>query len=194
MSGRPVEPRFMEQQLGIPVPPEGRRVLGAAEYTLRAMLPPLAPPGYAGTNLIELMRGQKSGATGLPMEHDTVRTLFTNLLGQRTFEPTVHARILNLRRDIRQRSEKTTQTWDRFEWSMANGSIRSAEEERKRIIQLRGAEYFLDNYKSHMPGSYSNLPPEALQDVLSRASRFRAAPQEMAAVYNRYIELLRRQQ
>lgn len=189
MSGRPTEPRFLEQQLGVPVPPGARVVAGAFEYMLRAMVPPLVPPGYAGTNLLELARGQKSGATDQPLEHDPLRTILSNFAGIRTYEPTVSARIMNVRRELRQTGEATTQSWDRWEFAMANGDLKAAEEERKRLSELKGFEYFRDNMKDHVPGAFSNISQEVLADVIVRAGRFQAKPEELWPVYVRYLEL-----
>lgn len=188
-SERPIEPRFTEQQLGVAVP-EGmpRRLVGLAEHIARTMLPPMVPPGYVGVNLWELARGTKSGATGQPLEEGLVRTMTTNLMGLRTFEPTVKAQIQNIRRERRLQSEELVHLWDRWEIAVANGDIAQAEQARAGIIEQKGSGWFLKNAKRHVPGRYGNLSKGELAEVIRRSRSFETTPEEIGPVYLRYLQ------
>lgn len=191
-SKRPIEPRFTETQLGAPVS-EGapRKVFGLAEHMMRMMLPPVVPPAYAGTNLLEAVRGTKSGFTGEELEANATRTVLANLAGLRTYEPTVQAQLVNIRREQRLTGEASNHAWDRWESYIANGDLAGAEEERQRLIALRGPEYFLQNWRRHMPGLYGSIGSRDVQEIIKRSSRFGTAPGELTGVYRRYLETQR---
>lgn len=187
-SERPIEPRFTEQQLGIPVDEKGaRRVVGLAEHMARTMLPPIVPPAYVGVNLLELARGTKSGITGKPLEEGVARTIARELSGLRSYAPSVKAQVLNIKREQRLAAEERVNLWDRWELAVANGDFRTAEVMRQQIIEQKGAKWFYDNVGRHVPGSFMNLSSDDVREVILRSQTFRATPEEMGPIYLRML-------
>lgn len=199
-SGRPIEPRFSEDYLGLRTEDPGtRKFIGLAEHVAGLLLPPAIPPGYVGINMIEMLTGRKSGVTGEELEAEAGRTIAANLAGLRTYEPTVKAQLSNIRREQRLAGDELTHAWDRWEAAMANGDFTAAEREREWIIEQRnrlgrgdGTSYFFENFKRHVPGRYGNVSRRDIRNVILRSSRFGASPEELGPVYMRWLELQRR--
>jgi hypothetical protein len=195
-SGRPIEPRFAENYLGLRTTSPGtRRFFGLAEHTASLLLPPAIPPAYVGTNLVEMLTGRMSGVTGEKLEENAYRTIAANLFGLRTYEPTVRAQIANIRHEQREIGDRLTKTWDRWEAAVANEDLADAEAERQLIIQLRneergdGLSYFQTQKKRHIPGRYGNVGRRELSEILRRSTRFGAGPDEIGPIYLRWIDL-----
>jgi len=197
-TGRPIEPRFMEEQMGIYLDGAGeRRFFGLSEHVARTLLPPLIPPAYAGVNVMEALRQTKSGYTNRPLEENIARTMAMNLLGMRTYEPTVAAQLINVKHEQRLTSEATTHAWDQFEMGVANGNLAQAEAARARIIALKdnqlgpgkGQEWFEENVDSHQPGGYSNVSAREIEEIAKRSRAFNVAPTELAPLYRRLQKL-----
>lgn len=185
-SGRPVEPRFTERQLGIPVPQpdsksfagqavSGRRLVGLVEHIATVALPPLVPPGYVGTNLLEYARGQRHPESGELLEEGFFRTLGANFAGMRAYGPTAETQIQNVRRQAQRMGERVSQAWDRWEFAAANGDTGAMQKELDRILALKNAEghddplgYVQKGLRSHAPGAFSNLSTKQLEAVLKR--------------------------
>lgn len=193
-TGRPITPRFTEEQMGIYFDGNGERFFfGMGEHILRTMLPPLVPPAYAGVNIMEALRQTKSGYTNRPLEENVARTLAMNMLGMRTYEPTVAAQLVNVKHEQRMTSEATTHAWDQYEMGVANGNLEQAERARARIIELknkeygpgRGQQWFEENVDSHQPGGYSNVSGREIEEIAKRSSAFNVSPTELAPLYHR---------
>jgi hypothetical protein len=200
-TGRPVEPRFLQEQAGVYIDNKGGRfAFGLGEHFLRTMLPPLVPPGYVGTNLIETLRGQKSGYTNQQVEPNAVRTVLMNLAGLRTYEPTVSAQLSNIKHEQKLAGDQTTYYWDAWELGIANGDLKQAENARARIEEIkdkqlgtgRGRQWFHENLESHIPGSYRNLSSKDINDVLARSRKFKTTASEITPIYLRYLETRRK--
>jgi hypothetical protein len=196
-SGRPIEPRFAEQYLGLRTNAPGtRRYFGLAEHMAALLLPPIVPPAYVGTNLVELATGRISGVTGEKLEENAARTIAANLFGLRTYEPTVQAQIANIRHEQRDVGDKLTKTWDRWEASVANEDLASAQIERQTIINLRdqqkgdGLLYFMQEQKGHQPGRYGNVGKTELGEILRRSSKYGASQDELGPIYLRWMDLM----
>lgn len=179
-SGREIAPNFTERQLGIPVTgPRTRRLLGLGEHMMQTLLPPWAPPGYAGVNILEAVRGQVNPATGEPLEDGVFRTVAGNLLGMRTYAPDVESQVKNVQQEQRELGEKISQAWKRWEFARANGKLQAMEDERQRIILLKAREghddpagYFATSVKSREP--FAQLSTKQLQKILDRAEKLGA--------------------
>jgi len=179
-SGREIEPNFTERQLGIPVTGERtRRLLGLGEHMLQTLLPPWAPPGYAGVNMLEAIRGQINPKTGEPLEDGVFRTVLANLGGLRTYAPDVESQIKNVQEEQRRVGEQVSQAWKRWEFARANGKLGDMEAERERIITLKTREghddpagYFAESMKGRE--LFSSLSTRQLEEVLRRAEKLGA--------------------
>lgn len=179
-SGRDIAPNFTERQLGIAVDgKQSRKLVGLAEHTLQMFLPPLAPPGYAGVNILEYLRGQKNPKTGGDLENGAVSTLLANVAGLRAYAPNVEAQVKNVQEEERRIGERLSQSWDRWEFARANGDVNSMESERQRILTLKRMEgaddpegYFSGSIKSRK--LFNNLSTKQLEDILGRADKLGA--------------------
>jgi hypothetical protein len=199
-TGRPIEPRFMEEQMGIYLNGKGERMFfGLSEHIARTLLPPLIPPAYAGVNVMEALRQTKSGYTNRPLEENVARTLAMNILGMRTYEPTVSGQLVNVKHEQRMTSEATDHAWDQFEMGVANGNLNQAEAARARIIELKdkelgtgkGQQWFEKQVDSHQPGGYSNVSSKEIETIVKRSGSFNVAPTELAPLYQRLQKLRR---
>lgn len=178
---RPVEPRFTERQLGISVDnPTARQAIGLAEYAISTLSPPLAPWGYAGTNLLEAVRGQRSPQTGSELEPSIVRTVLANVAGLRTYEANVSSQVANVQREQMKRNERTSREWDRYEWAHANGDVSAMEESRKRLVSMKledgspseeAESWFARGLDRHKPGTSANLSTKQIEEVLARSAK-----------------------
>jgi hypothetical protein len=174
-SGREVEPRFTERQAGIPVTgKQTRKIVGLAEHMTQMMLPPLAPPGYAGLNILEMLRGQKNPATQEDLENGVYRTILANVFGVRMHAPDVESQVLNLKKVQRDLGKRMTWSWKRWEWARAQGKLDVMEKEKQRIKLLRRAmghadedDYFAGSIKRR--DTFSNLSTKQLKAALDRA-------------------------
>lgn len=179
-SGREIAPNFTERQLGIPVTnQQARTALGLGEHMLQMFLPPWMPPGYAGTNILESIRGQVNPNTNEPLEGGVLRTVLANLGGFRTYAPDVEAQVRNVQEDQRKIGEQLSQSWKRWEFARANGKVGAMEGERKRILALKTREgsddpegYFEHSVKSREP--FANFSTKQLKEVLTRAEKLGA--------------------
>lgn len=177
-TGNELEPSFTERQLGVAVEgPRMRKALGLGEHMLKMFLPPWAPPGYAGVNMLEAARGQIDPRTGAPLEDGVVRTVFSNLSGFRTTAPDVAAQIRNAQEEVRRIGELTSQAWKRWEFARANGSVTGMEEEKHRIVALKTQEghedplgFFADGVISRKQ-LFNNLSTGQLETILGRAEK-----------------------
>ena len=151
-SQRKIEPRFTEQQLGITIEsPGARKLVGMGEHLAAMFTPPLSPNNYAGTNLLELARGQKDPRTGQPLQEGWIRTIFANVIGFRAHEASVKGQILNVRREDR-RIHDAVKVWrDKHKFAKAQGDEAAVAQARDRIIELRneldgkGLDYYEKN-------------------------------------------------
>lgn len=177
-SGREIAPNFTERQLGIAVTgQQTRHVLGLAEHMLQTLLPPLAPPGYAGVNLLEAVRGQVNPSTGEKLEDGVMRTVLSNVLGLRTYAPDVESQIKNVKEEQRKIADDVKQAWDRWEFSRANGDVGKMETERQRIIAIKTREGH-DDPEGYFKGSekkrsnvFSELSTKQLEAIMKRADK-----------------------
>lgn len=178
-SGRPIEPRFTERQLGVAVTDQRARLaVGLGEYMATVMVPPLMPPGYAGTNLLELARGQKHPQTGEPLESGAIKTILANVGAMRMYTPDVESQALNVRREEAQRGQSMTQAWKRYEFARANGDVETMLAEETRITALRRESGFtqreaLDYFRKSAAGRgpFSDLSKRQLKDIITRARK-----------------------
>lgn len=178
-SGRPIEPRFTERQLGIAVTDQRARLaVGLGEYMATVMVPPLMPPGYAGTNLLELARGQKHPQTGEPLEDGALKTILANVGAMRMYTPDVESQALNVRREEAMRGQSMTQAWKRYEFARANGDVETMLAEEERIKALRRESGFtgkeaLDYFRKSAAdrGAFSDLSKRQLKDIITRARK-----------------------
>jgi len=178
-SGSEIEPRVTERQLGIPVTNQrARKLVGLAEHMAAMMLPPLVPPGYAGTNILEWARGQVNPATDQPLERGVARTIMANLAGMRAETVTVQGQVQNVRREDQRRSAQTSQAWKRWEFARAQGNESAMEREAQRIIEIRmesgytesqARSYFQDSASKR--GPLSNLSRRQLREIGARTRR-----------------------
>jgi hypothetical protein len=180
-SGQPIEPRLLEQQLEIAATPTkgmGRKALGMAEHTMKMALPPLVPPGYAGMNLYELVRGQKHPVSGSQLEEGVLRTIMANALGFRTYEADVSAQLLNVKREQRRLQEEMTVQWKRWQYGHANGRASMMETALNEIRQLKlrtGAsqedtdKYLLAGMKRREVGKWRGISTQKIEEVLTRS-------------------------
>jgi hypothetical protein len=175
---QPLAPHFTERQLG--VSPEGyktRAMVGLAEHVAATFLPPVIPPGYVGSNLLEMARGQIHPKTGQELEDGLYRTLATNLLGVRLHEADANAALLNIGHQERLLNERITEHWDRWGWAVANGRNDDAERAEKNLYELRlqrgdtpeeAMKYLRDGVGKREPGKYRNFPNKDLRAALKR--------------------------
>jgi hypothetical protein len=180
-SGREVEPNFTERQLGITMQPgQLRKVVGIAEHAARLLLPPLAPPGQAGVNLLELARGQKNAFTGQELEQGIARTLASNLLGLRSYQGDINSQLQNAKREDAKLDERMGVWWNRWKDSAVNGDpagMAKAVAEVKALRMLRGddeaaaSKYIANGIKEREPGKFRSLSTREIQATLDRAER-----------------------
>lgn len=178
-SQREAQPRFTERQLGIPVHGKAtRRSIGLVEHALQLVLPPLAPPGYVGTNLLELARGQVHPQTNEQLEEGVVRTLAANFLGMRAYAPTVEAQVQNVRHEQAEVNEEVQHSWDRWQMAKANGDPDAMAREVDRLLALKRGEghpdpegYVVGGIERHMPGTFQNLSTKALEEIMARIAK-----------------------
>ena len=177
--GRDVEPKFTERQLGVNVEsPQARHAIGIGEYMLAQALPPFMPPGYVGTNLLELARGQKNPQSGEDLEPSAVRTVLANLAGMRTYQPSLESRMMNAKEDQRKANQTISQEWNRYEWAAANGRLEDMEKSRARIETLKndaggdGPDYFKKNVRTHAPGEFRDLSRKQIEALVGQPSEY----------------------
>ena len=179
-SGRPVEPRFTERQLGVAVPQAApiRKAVGIAEHIAQVALPPLMPPGYVGTNLLEFARGQRHPQSGELLEEGALRTILANLAGLRGYAATTEAQVQNVRREQQKTGEKVSQAWNRWGYAKANGNPRDMEREVERILALKRAEghddpegYVRKGIIRHEPGKFTGFSTKQLEKIIQRTRR-----------------------
>ena len=157
---------------------------------MRLLLPPLAPPGYAGVNLMDLARGTKSGMTGQALQEGALRTVLANVAGIRTYEPKVAQQIGNIRHEEQATQAETTQLWKRWSFAIANGNYTGANEFTKQLATRMTPAQFLEGMKDHMPGSLRNVSAKTATETIRRASSFDAPASEIAPVYLRHLQTL----
>lgn len=179
-SGREIGPNFTERQLGIPVQnQQARTAIGLGEHMLQMFLPPWTPPGYAGTNILESIRGQVNPSTNQPLEGGVLKTVLANLGGFRTYAPDVEAQVRNLQEDQRKIGDQLSQSWKRWEFARANGKVGAMESERNNILALKTREgaddpegYFGQSIKTREP--FGNLSTKQLEKILTKAEKLGA--------------------
>ena len=186
-TGRELAPRFTERQFGVPVAnPTMRRMVGLAEHMAAMMLPPLAPPGYAGVNLMEYVRGQVNPATGEPLEDGVVRTIAGNLFGFRGYQADVESQVLNVRAEQRRSNESISQAWQRWDFARYNGDPEAMEVETQRILELKmgqgftqseARDYVAQQAESREP--FNNISRRQMREIMRRSGRLgRLSPEQ----------------
>jgi hypothetical protein len=182
---REVEPTFTERQLGVTIDPATggghlRKAVGLAEYAARALLPPIAPPGSAGVNLLELAQGKRHGFTGQELEQGIARTLASNLLGLRSYQGDLNSQLLNAKREERQLDSRMTVWWDKWKDSAANGDVVGMDKAIREIAELRKlrgddekalSKYIASGIKQREPGKFRSLSTREIKETLARANR-----------------------
>jgi hypothetical protein len=188
---RPVEPRFLQQQLGVAVEPgRGQRALGLGEHMLKMMLPPLVPPGYSGVNLMEWVRGTRHPLTGEELEQGALRTVGANLAGIRLYEADVQSQMLNVKREEKLTEQRTQFWWDQWRQGAANGDAGTMRKALGSIAAIRRDQgdddvegYLAEGISSREPGKYRTVPTAQLEEVLRRSRRLGYTdPADRAAV------------
>ncbi|MGH9188653.1 MAG: hypothetical protein ACRD0Q_01245 [Acidimicrobiales bacterium] len=179
--GRPLEPTFTERQLpgalgGGPIEgPRNRAAVGLVEHIAATFLPPVVPPGYVGTNLMELTRGQKHGQTGAPLEEGLGRSLATNLLGIRLHEADANAAMLNVGHENRRVNQLVSDWWERWQWAVSNGRDDDAQTAEANLYELQvgrgktpaeAMDYLRKGVKSREPGMFRNFPKGQVRAAL----------------------------
>lgn len=172
-SKRTIEPRFTERQLGVTIEgPRKRHIIGLAEHMAATMMPPLAPPGYSGVNLLELVRGQTHPTSGAELEANALRTIAANIFGMRTYEADTKTALFNVRQETRSEQDEMNVWWNRWEWGAANNDPALQRTAMKNIIQMRDAqsrdgwEYFRKSAAKRTPGEIA-----LLQGISKRQAR-----------------------
>jgi hypothetical protein len=175
---REAEPRFVEQQLGVAVEgPRLRPAVGLAEHMARMMLPPLVPPGYAGVNLVEMMRGQRHPITGAELEQGVVKTVAANVAGLRLYQADTAAQLGNVKRTERVVDEEIGRWWERWQRAHVNGDAADMRESFTRIRALRSTQgytpkqnrdYFAQAMKSREPGKFRTVTTRDLEATIQR--------------------------
>ena len=175
-SGRDIKPRFTERQLGIDVKGEKTRAtVGLVEHMFTTLMPPIIPPGYVGTNLLELARSQKDPTMGMDLEGNAVRTIAANVFGARMYEASVKSQLNNVRTETNDMQTRRGEAWDRWEFASANGDVAGMDSAQRDIESItdnfkeNGRSYFADNIKRHVPGSLYGLPTKQLEEGIRRA-------------------------
>ena len=182
---RPIEPAFTERQLGVAVDPSTaggqlRKAVGLAEYAARQLLPPLAPPGSAGVNLLEFARGQKHGFTGQELETGIARTIGSNFFGFRSYQGDMDSQLLNAKHEDAKLDERTSVWWSRWKESAANGDAVGMERALGEVASLRrlrgdddasASKYIVNGIKQREPGKFRGLSTREIQETLERAQR-----------------------
>jgi hypothetical protein len=175
-----VEPQFTERQLGIPLEPGSRtrRAVGLAEHSLKLLLPPLVPPGYAGVNLMELARGQAHPMSGAQLEEGVLRTVASNLAGLRVYEADVNSQALNVRREEQQLQKRVDGWWDKWRWGSANGDtalMKKAVDELAALRSMRGDSpedalaYIEAGIKERAPGEFRTMTTRQMEEIVKRS-------------------------
>lgn len=176
-TGREVAPNFTERQLGIPVEgPRMRKAVGLVEHAATLMVPPLAPPGYAGVNLLEMVRGQKNPQTGEALEPPG-KAIAANLFGMRAYSPDVEAQIKNVKEEQRRIGERVSQSWDRWKWAYEHGDVDAMQKEQQRIIALKVLEghddpdgYFQQGLERR-ENRFTEYSTKQIEEILERSSQ-----------------------
>jgi hypothetical protein len=188
---RPIEPRFLQQQLGVAVEPgQMQKALGLGEHMLKMMLPPLVPPGYSGVNLMEWVRGTRHPLTGEELEQGALRTVGANLAGLRLYEADVQSQMLNVKREEKLTEQRTQFWWDQWRQGAANGDAATMRKALGSIASIRRDQgdddvegYLADGISSREPGKYRTVPTAQLEEVLRRSRRIGYTdPADRAAV------------
>lgn len=141
-SKRPVGPRFTEEQLGVRVQGETPRfAVGMAEHIISTFAPPIVPPGYTGTNLLEAVKGTKHYYTGDELEPSLVKTIAANLFGLRTYESSLRQQSLNARYEISGIQDEISIERRRWQRAIANNDPAAAKAAEDGIRALRRKLY-----------------------------------------------------
>jgi hypothetical protein len=196
-SGREVEPRFVERQLGIGIDsPQARRMVGLAEWATQTMLPPLAPPGFAGVNLLEAVRGQVDPFTTQELEPNVARTVAANIFGMRSYEATLPSQVHNIRREETRLQERRNTAWKRWEFAKANGDIDGMESEKANILAVteklspgEASDYWAKGIVEREPGKFRRLTTKQLKEALSRSRGLELTPEELEMRGELYMRL-----
>jgi len=175
-TGKPLEPRFAERQMGLSIDdPAKRKWAGLAEWGMRTMLPPLTPPGFAATNLLEAVKGQRDPFSLQELEPNIARTVAANIFGMRTYEASLSSEIQNVRRSETRLQERRTAALDRFKFAAANGDTAGMDREEANVrattFKLLGDEKAVEAYwkgakKQVEPGAFRGLSTKHLKEVL----------------------------
>jgi hypothetical protein len=188
-TGREVEPRFMERQLGMNIDnPALRRYIGLGEWMAATMLPPLAPPGFAAQNLAEVARGQKDPTTGLELEPNVGRTIAANLFGMRTYEATLSSNILNQRQEADQINKRAEIQWNIWKRAAANGETAAQSEAVENLRDIYAKLYddpakieerIADGMESRAPGEFKTLTEKQLLKALEGTEGLELSPEQL---------------
>ena len=174
--GQPLEPKITERQLGINVDsPQARELVGLAEHALTTFVPPLVPPGYAGMNMVELIRQQRNPKTGALEEPDWKQTLAANLAGIRLHRADANAAMKNVGNDERRMMDRTSLWWERWSWAMANNDASLADDAEENLHHLavqmgktpdEADKYVADGVETRQPGLYKNYTKKRVGEAL----------------------------
>jgi hypothetical protein len=164
---------------------------------MRTMLPPLAPPGFAGVNLMEAVRGQVDPFTNTELEPNILRTVAANIAGMRTYEATLSSQISNVRRDEARLTERRTAARKRWEFAKANGDIDGMEREKANILAIteklvgkgETAKYWKQTVKESEPGKFRRLTTKQLKETLARSRGIELTPEELEMRGELYMRL-----
>jgi hypothetical protein len=192
---RPIEPTFTDRFIGTVDPAlaggQVRKIVGLAEYTARQLLPPLAPPGFAGVNMLELLTGKKNGFTGQELEQGVARTVASNFLGLRSYQGGVNSQLQNAKREDAKLDERMSVWWGKWKDAAANGDaagMHKAISEVSALRKLRGddeaavGKYIAQGIKEREPGKFRGLSTRELQTTLDRANRLGGLSDEDKAI------------
>jgi hypothetical protein len=190
-SGRDIEPRLMERELGldwIPARGPGRRALGMVEHAVGVATPPLVPPGYAGMNLYEWARGEQHPVSGEALEDGILRTVGANVFGIRMYESDTQQQLLNAKREDRVIQEELGVQWNRYKWAHVNGRSELMESSLAEIRALQrragkdetGVEkYIAQGIKRREPGKWRGISTKKMQETLRRSRGLHHSPEDL---------------
>jgi hypothetical protein len=190
-SGRDIEPRLMEREMGldwIPARGPGRRALGMVEHAVGVAMPPLVPPGYAGMNLYEWARGEKHPVSGEALEDGILRTVGANVFGIRMYESDTQQQLLNAKREDRVIQEELGVQWNRYKWAHVNGRSELMESSLAEIRALQrragkdetGVEkYIAQGIKRREPGKWRGISTKKMQETLRRSRGLHHSPEDL---------------
>jgi hypothetical protein len=178
-SGQKIAPNFAEDQLGATIDgPVSRKLTGLIEYTASMMFPPLVPPGQAGVNLLEMLRGTKNKEE-FDLESGVIRTVLANVAGMRLYEADTKSQIMNVRRDNQLLEERMSDRWTRLTKAWANGDLKRAHEQEGSIRELRNQagyteeetdDYISRGLKKREPGEFRGLTEKQRKEILERSA------------------------